>query len=105
LWTEGRKRGVTIAQLMHWTSYKTAEHAGLGDTKGQLKIGYDADLIIWDPEAEFEVSKTYLEFKNKVSPYEGLTLQGRVRKTFLRGQLMYDSELGFAGLEPVGKLL
>ena len=56
LWTEGRKRGVTIGQIIKWTSMKTAEHAGLSSSKGQLKVGYDADLIIWDSEAEYEVS-------------------------------------------------
>lgn len=35
LWTEGSKRGITIAQIINWTSVKTAEHAGLGDRKGQ----------------------------------------------------------------------
>jgi allantoinase len=55
LWTEGSKRGVTIAQIVQWTSTKTAEHVGLGERKGLLKVGYDADFVIWDPEAEFEV--------------------------------------------------
>lgn len=35
LWTEGSKRGVTLAQIINWTSVKTAEHASLGDRKGQ----------------------------------------------------------------------
>lgn len=55
LWTEGSKRGVTIAQISNWTSKKTAEHAGLGDIKGQLKVGYDGDFVIWDPEVDYEV--------------------------------------------------
>jgi allantoinase len=59
LWTEGKKRGVTIGQIVKWTSVKTAEHAGLNSSKGQLKVGYDADLIIWDSEAEYKVSLRY----------------------------------------------
>lgn len=55
LWTEGKKRGVTINQIINWTSLKTAEHAGLGARKGQIAPGYDADLIIWDPEASYKV--------------------------------------------------
>jgi allantoinase len=57
LWSEGRKRGLTIAQIIEWTSVKTAKHAGLSHIKGQLKVGYDADVIIWDPEAEFKVRR------------------------------------------------
>jgi allantoinase len=57
LWTEGSKRGVTIPQIVDWTSTKGARHAGLGETKGQLAVGFDADLMIWDPEAQFEVGR------------------------------------------------
>jgi allantoinase len=57
LWSEGKKRGLTIAQIIDWTSVKTAKHAGLSHIKGQLKVGYDADVIIWDPEAEFKVRR------------------------------------------------
>ena len=55
LWTEGRKRGVSVWQIVDWVCVKTAKHAGLEDRKGQLKVGYDADIVIWDPEAEFMV--------------------------------------------------
>jgi allantoinase len=55
LWTEGNRRGVTIGQIVKWTSVKTAEHAGLSARKGQLKVGYDADLIIWNPEVTYKV--------------------------------------------------
>jgi len=55
LWTEGQKRGVTLGKILEWTSRRTAEHAGIGDRKGQLKVGYDGDLVLWDSEAEFEV--------------------------------------------------
>ena len=54
LWTEGTKRGISISQIIQWTSVKTAEHAGLSHAKGHLKVGYDADLMIWDPEAEYK---------------------------------------------------
>lgn len=60
LWTEGAKRGVSIAQIIDWTSTKTAEHAGLSHLKGQLKVGLDGDFIIWNPEAEFTVCLSLL---------------------------------------------
>ena len=55
LWTEGQKRGVTLGQVVDWMSKKNASHAGLADVKGQLKIGYDGDFVIWDQKAEYKV--------------------------------------------------
>ncbi|KAJ7901859.1 allantoinase [Mycena olivaceomarginata] len=104
LWTEGSKRGVSLAQIIDWTSKKTAEHAGLGASKGELKVGHDGDFVIWDPAAEFTVTKESLQFKNKLSPYEGLTLRGRVKQTYVRGNLVYDHSTGFADI-PCGNLL
>jgi allantoinase len=53
----------------------------------------------------FQVTKESLNFKNKLSPYEGFTLQGQVEKTFVRGTLAYDCKGGFEGLVPVGQLI
>ncbi|EKM56279.1 uncharacterized protein PHACADRAFT_159854 [Phanerochaete carnosa HHB-10118-sp] len=106
LWTESRRHGVNIEQIVDWLCVQTAKHAGLEKRKGQLDVGYDGDIVIWDPQAEFEVTKELLKFKNKLTPYEGLTLSGRVEQTFLRGQLVYDcSAGGFVGENPVGQLL
>ncbi|KAJ7462335.1 allantoinase [Mycena galericulata] len=104
LWTEGSRRGVSLAQILEWTSKNTAEHAGLGNLKGQLKVGFDGDFVIWDPSAEFTVTKDSLQFKNKLSPYEGLTLRGQVVQTFVRGTLVYDRDAGFVS-DPSGRLL
>ncbi|KAJ4483394.1 allantoinase [Lentinula aciculospora] len=105
LWTEASQRGISLAQIIDWTSVKTAKHVGLHERKGKLQTGYDADFIIWDPDAEFNVTEDSLEFKNKISPYVGLKLRGRVEKTFLRGSLIYDRVSGFDVVEPKGELL
>ncbi|KAG2108825.1 hypothetical protein BD769DRAFT_1498625 [Suillus cothurnatus] len=97
LWTEGRKRGISFCQIIRWTSEETAKHAGLSSSKGRLSVGYDGDLVIWDPTAEF---------KNKFSAYEGMVLNGVVQQTVLRGHVAYDrTQNGFDGLTPTGKLL
>ncbi|KAI0747201.1 allantoinase [Daedaleopsis nitida] len=106
LWTEARQRGFPVERLVDWLSVRTARHAGLEDRKGALKVGLDADLVVWDPDAQITVTKESLNFKNKLTPYEGLTLRGKVEKTYLRGRLVYAGpEHGFSGLEPVGELL
>jgi allantoinase len=106
LWMEGRKRNVPIGTILRWVSENTASHAGLGDRKGKIAVGYDADLVIWDPEAQHTVTKETIQFKNKVTPYEGLVLLGRVEQTILRGRPTYDGISDtFFNLEPSGALL
>ncbi|KAF8070466.1 hypothetical protein FPV67DRAFT_1487495 [Lyophyllum atratum] len=106
LWTEGQNRGLTIAQIVEWTSFKNAEHAGLSHLKGRLQVGLDGDFVVWDPDTEFTVTPDSLNFKNKISPYVGMTLRGQVEQTFLRGSLVYDivAHERF-GLTPKGRLL
>ncbi|KAG8904499.1 hypothetical protein FRB99_001632 [Tulasnella sp. 403] len=111
LWTEAHKNEklkgkVGIADIVRWTSEKTAEHASLQGVKGALAVGYDADIVVWDPDVELKVTKDSLKFKNKLSPYEGLTLRGQVQQSYVRGNLAFDRHRrGFDGLSAPGKLL
>jgi len=103
LWTEGQKRGVALKEIVDWMSTKTAKHAGFQNRKGQLKNGYDGDFVIWDREAEFEVTDDLLQYKNKISPYKSMKLRGRVVQTYLRGNKVYDHAGGFEA--PSGRLI
>ncbi|KAG8922433.1 hypothetical protein FRC02_011859 [Tulasnella sp. 418] len=106
LWTEGKKRGVSLGKILDWTSVKTAKHAGLEGVKGAISVGYDADFVVWNPNAEFMVTKEVLNFKNKLTPYEGLKLSGRAEKVFVRGTLGWNySYGGFEGLTAPGRLM
>ncbi|KAJ3575130.1 hypothetical protein NP233_g1309 [Leucocoprinus birnbaumii] len=101
LWTEGQKRQIPIGKILEWTSSRTAAHAGIGSRKGQLRVGYDGDFVLWNSEAEFEVTKEWLNFKNKISPYVGQKLKGLVEKTYVRGRLVYDHAGGSSAAEPL----
>jgi len=103
LWTHARQRGATLGDLARWTSTAPARFAGVGNRKGRIAPGYDADLVIWDPEEAFTLREDQLFFKHRVSPYLGMHLSGRVRHTLLRGIEIYADGVHPAG--PVGKLL
>jgi allantoinase len=90
LWTEASGRGHDVAALSRWLSAAPARLAGLPG-KGRLAVGGDADLLIWDPEAEFVVTAESLRFRHKHSPYLGRRLRGVVRQTYLRGQRIFDA--------------
>jgi allantoinase len=66
-----------------------ARLAGLDGRKGSIEPGKDADLVLWDPDAEFVVDEAALHQRHKRTPYAGLRLRGRVHQTWARGRLVY----------------
>ncbi len=103
VWTEAQKRGVDVGRLAAWMSLQPAKLAGLRERKGDLKAGGDADLVFWDPEATWTVDAARLEHRHKITPYHGHVLRGRVRRTFLRGQTVFDD--GRFSSRPLGQCL
>ncbi|GAA6027144.1 hypothetical protein JCM8097_002427 [Rhodosporidiobolus ruineniae] len=99
LWTEARKRGVGMERVLEWVSGRPARQVGLEKDKGSIEVGKKADLVVFDPEEQFTVTKSELHFKNRSSPYEGLTLTGAVLATYLRGEKVYDRRTGFGDVE------
>ncbi|MFN2138667.1 MAG: dihydropyrimidinase [Candidatus Promineifilaceae bacterium] len=67
--------------------------------KGKILPGYDADLVIFDPERELTLSVDTLHEKVDWTPYEGLRVRGWTDTTISRGQVIVAAEefLGKAG--------
>ncbi len=91
VWSQARQRGFTLFDIVNWMSRQPAKLVGLAGRKGRLAPGFDADLIVFDPEASFTVEPGSLFHRHKITPYAGLTLQGTVQTTFLRGRRIYES--------------
>jgi allantoinase len=84
VWTAALSRGYGLPDVVRWMAQGPAALAGL-PYKGGLRVGADADLVAFDPAAEFTVDVAALHHRNPVSPYHGKTLTGVVRTTWLRG--------------------
>ena len=89
IWTEMRERGLPLENLARWMAAQPARLAGLEERKGSLAAGYDADLVVFDPDAQFTLGTEDLHYRHLVSPYLGENLYGKVRATFLRGTPVY----------------
>lgn len=94
LWTQAKARGVSLEQMVRWNTLGPAKLAGLSSRKGQLAVGFDADLVLWDDAATFEVSPDAIRHKHHVTPYAGRTLSGVVHQTFVGGRLAYSKAAG-----------
>ncbi|MGZ0149517.1 allantoinase AllB [Kribbella sp. WER1] len=84
IWTEARTRGFTLPDVIRWMAEAPAAQTGL-TTKGRIEVGYDADLCVLAPDATFTVDAQRLQHKNAITPYDGRTLSGVVRGTWLHG--------------------
>lgn len=70
---------------------------GLYGQKGALRPGFDADIMIFDPKLEWTITEDSLFYKNKISAFIGLSGQGAVKETLVRGSTVYQSETGLRG--------
>ncbi|MFE9650677.1 allantoinase AllB [Streptomyces sp. NPDC006365] len=101
IWTEARRRGRSLEDVVRWMSARPAELAGLSQ-KGAIEAGRDADFAVLAPDETFTVDPAALHHRNRVTAYAGRTLHGVVKSTWLRGErIVADGEFG----EPAGRLL
>src|SRR6185312_8637056 len=75
----------SLRRMAKCMSEAPAALAGLAPRKGRIAAGHDADLVIWDPDAEWTVEPSRLQQRHKLTPYAGRRLRGTVRETWVRG--------------------
>ena len=97
VWTQARQRGFALTDVVRWMAARPASLAGLR-RKGQIALGFDADLCLFAPDEAFVVDAGKLHHRNQISAYHGRALAGVVYGTWLRGHEV-------TGAEPHGMLL
>lgn len=88
VFSEGSKRGLPVNRMAELLCREPARRYGLA-AKGDVAPGYDADLVLLDPQESFVVRGAESESSQSYTPFEGVELTGRVKSTFLRGNLIY----------------
>jgi allantoinase len=94
VWTEAHRRGFSLLDVTRWLCANPARQVSFEGRKGAIAIGHDADLVIWNPDAQFTVTPSSLLHRHKLTPYAGEVLNGVVQQTFLRGRKITNAPLG-----------
>ena len=82
---------LTPMQMAEKMSYNPARR--IGETaRGDLSAGKLADIVIFDPQAQYVVNPELFASKGKNTPYKGRTLQGQVKLTILEGRVVYGAD-------------
>jgi dihydropyrimidinase len=105
LFSEGvRKNRISLNQMVKFTSYNPAKIFGMYPAKGSLNIGSDADIVVFDPKMEMELSIKNLHSKSNYAVFEGMTAKGMPTHTFVRGRpVLYERKL--VGKKGAGKFV
>lgn len=90
LWTAAKNRGCSLQLIAKWLCSNPAKLAGLQNKKGRIDAGFDADLIVWNPEQSFIVKEELIQHKHKLTPYINEELFGIIEQTYLGGKNVFD---------------
>jgi dihydropyrimidinase len=74
------------------TSTTPARIFGIGERKGTISAGYDADLVIWDMNRTRTISAATSHSRVDYNLYEGMTVRGMPERVMLRGKLIVDGD-------------
>lgn len=101
------KRAISAEDIARWCCANTARQVGLEESKGQLAVGFDGDVCVFDDKTEWIIGADGkgMLFRNKVTAYQGKRMKGCVKETWLRGRKVYERKRGFVDPKPGGTLL
>lgn len=97
------KGRIPVTKLVSVLSENPAEIFGL-ENKGKIQPGYDADFVMFDPNDKFTVKNENVYTKSKYSLYDGQTLYGKVKATYVRGKAVFADDK-FLGEKGYGKFI
>ncbi|MED1467649.1 dihydropyrimidinase [Bacillus salipaludis] len=94
LWTYGVNKGrISRQRFVDLYATTPAKINGLSHRKGHIGVGYDADIVIYDPNHKSIISAETSLHGVDFNIYEGFEQEGKVDKVLLRGKLMVDDGL------------
>jgi len=103
MWSIASARGFSVEDLAFWMCRGPALLAGLGRWKGSIAPGFDADLVVFDPDVSWIVEPPRLRHRHPLTPYAGRVMKGRVEATYLRGRKVFEGGRFFGS--PRGEIL
>ena len=93
------QKRITLNRWVEIVSTAPAKMFGLYPRKGTISIGSDADIVIWDPNAEHTISAATHHMRVDYSMFEGFKVKGNSETVLSRGEVIVDKDkwLGKAG--------
>ena len=90
-----------MQQVVNLLSTAPAKAFGLYPRKGAIRVGSDADLVLFNPDFAWTISKETTHSASGYTPYEGMQVIGKPLMTYLRGRLVMGDGM-YLGIEGNG---
>lgn len=88
------KGRLPIQKLVVLLSQNPAKLFNLWPKKGGIREGADGDLTIVDMAQDYVIKAESLHSKQKITPFEGRRVRGAVKHTVVRGNVVFDGDVG-----------
>lgn len=95
---------MSLSHMVRLLSTAPAKAFGLYPQKGSLRVGSDADIVIFDPEHLWTLSAETLHSEAGYTPYEGFGVAGKAIMTYARGRLIMGDDV-YLGTPGEGQFL
>lgn len=89
VWTAARGRGRTLPEVIRWMAEAPARWLGVPG-RGRIEVGMAADLVAFAAEPEAPLDPATLLHRHPTTPWAGRVLAGEVRRTWMRGEPVWD---------------
>lgn len=90
-WT-AMKEKLSVEKFIPLLTEHPARFLQVEKKKGKLAVGYDADIVVWNPDEKFEVKATDILHRYNCSPYCGQDFSGTVQQTIVNGITVYQNK-------------
>ena len=85
------KGRISLNRFVELTSTNHAKLYGLYPKKGSIGVGFDADIVLWDPNRKETIRQEILHHGADYTPWEGFEVTGWPVLTLLRGQVVAEN--------------
>lgn len=102
--SEANKGRISFNKAVEVCSANVAKIFGCAPQKGTITVGSDADIVIYDPEKKFTITRKNMHSDVDYTIWEGMELEGYPVMTFSRGRLVYKDG-SFTGEPGWGKFV
>jgi len=82
---------ISLNRFVELVSTTPAKLFGMYPRKGALAVGSDADIVVWDPDAEHTISAATHHMRVDYSMFEGFRVTGNARQVLSRGEVIIEN--------------